>query len=202
MVDNVINNVGNVTNITNINQNINNTVINNFGNHYGDNYLNQNNYDHGYHSRPWSTRYDSLHTHCGGSYWNFRYQPQIWVNPLTQVSFGVPVVQYAFSNPYVATSTASYYSGYDYSQPVRISTPDPSGAITEEAIRRFDLARAAFRDNNMQQCLQFVDSAIQLFPDDSVMHELRALALFAQGDYETAASIIYSVLGGGPGSDW
>jgi len=113
-----------------------------------------------------------------------------------------PVVRYTFINPYLQSSSTVYLSGYDYTRPIRPSTAEVSGAVTEEAIRRLDAARDAFRAQQYPRCLELVESAIRLLPDDSVMHELRALALFALGDYETAASVVYAVLGGGPGSDW
>ena len=39
-------------------------------------------------------------------------------------------------------------------------------------------------------------------PNDPVLHEFRALCLFAQGDYQQSAAATYAVLSGGPGWDW
>ena len=39
-------------------------------------------------------------------------------------------------------------------------------------------------------------------PTDAVMHEFRALVLFAKGDYQQAAATIHSVLAVGPGWNW
>jgi hypothetical protein len=195
-VNNVNNIVNNVTNVTNVNnQQVNNTVVNNFRG--PTNYVNAA-------QRPWGGRYDYVHSHWHNSYWNLRYRPGIWFNPATGPVFGIgPVVQYNFANPYLTQTSVSYFSGYDYSRPIRpIDTVDTSGRVSEEAIRRLDAARDAFRQQDYRRCLSLVEGAIQLLPDDPVMHELRALALFAIREYDSAATVIYSVLGAGPGSDW
>lgn len=197
-VQNVVNNVTNVTNVTNINnQSVNNTVVNNFNGPA--NYVNN-------YQRPWNGRYDYVHNHWHGnnSYWNLRYRPSIWINPATGPVFGVgPVVTYNFVNPYLSSTPVVYFSGYDYSRPIRpMNNVDQSGRVTEEAIRRLDAARAAFRQQDYRRSLDLVEGAIRLLPDDPVMHEFRALALFAMREYDAAATVIYSVLGAGPGSDW
>jgi tetratricopeptide (TPR) repeat protein len=40
------------------------------------------------------------------------------------------------------------------------------------------------------------------FPNDPVMHEFRALVLFALGDYRQASAAVHSILASGPGWDW
>lgn len=194
-VQNIVNNVTNVTNINN--QQVNNTVVNNFRG--PTNYVNN-------YQRPWRGRYDYVHNHWhgSGSYWNFRYRPSIWFNPATGPVFGIgPVVTYNFVNPYWSPTSVTYFSGYDYSQPIRpLNNIDQSGRVTEEAIRRLDAARAAFRQQDYRRALDLVEGAIRLLPDDPVMHEFRALSLFAMREYDAAATVIYSVLGAGPGSDW
>jgi tetratricopeptide (TPR) repeat protein len=66
----------------------------------------------------------------------------------------------------------------------------------------FDAARAAFRDGNYPASLANVDAAIAKVPTDSVLHEFRALVLFAMQDYKQAAAVIHSLLAVGPGWDW
>ncbi len=46
------------------------------------------------------------------------------------------------------------------------------------------------------------DRAIALLPNDSIMHEFRALCLFAVRDYQQAAAAVYAVTSTGPGWDW
>ena len=66
----------------------------------------------------------------------------------------------------------------------------------------FDSARDAFMNGEYQQALTQVDRAIELLPNDAVLHEFRGLALFALGDYHQAAASVYAALSVGPGWDW
>ena len=61
---------------------------------------------------------------------------------------------------------------------------------------------AAFQQNDYDAALDIANKGIAQFPDDAVLHEFRALVLFARQDYQQAASTIYSVLAIGPGWDW
>jgi hypothetical protein len=47
-----------------------------------------------------------------------------------------------------------------------------------------------------------VDRAIRILPGDAVLHEFRALTLFAQGKYKDTATTLYAVLSAGPGWNW
>ena len=69
-------------------------------------------------------------------------------------------------------------------------------------MRQFDAAREAFKSGNYDEALKGVNAAIQQLPSDAVLHEFRALVLFAQGQYDEAAGTIYAVLAAGPGWDW
>jgi tetratricopeptide (TPR) repeat protein len=60
----------------------------------------------------------------------------------------------------------------------------------------------AFKQGDYTRALQLVDSALVTMPLDSVLHEFRALILFAQGNYNEAASILHPVLLAGPGWNW
>ena len=66
----------------------------------------------------------------------------------------------------------------------------------------FEGARGQFTAGDYAGALAATDSAIKLQPNDPVLHEFRALCLFAQGDYQQSAAAIYAVLSGGPGWDW
>ena len=66
----------------------------------------------------------------------------------------------------------------------------------------FDQARDAFRQGNYAQAVQLDQQALGQMPNDPNMHEFLALGLFAQGQYDQAASSLYAVLSIGPGWNW
>jgi len=68
--------------------------------------------------------------------------------------------------------------------------------------RDFDAALGQFKAGEYPAALALVNKAIQGQPSDAVMHEFRALDLFAMKDYSQAAATIHSVLAVGPGWDW
>lgn len=126
-----------------------------------------------------------------------------------------------YVNPYYSAVPAAVVasSPYDYSQPVVVSnsvtddapltdagtveggaaaaTPaaSPSDAV-------FDAALASFKQGDYAAALTGCDKAVKLAPNDSVIHEVRALALFALGRYPEAAATLNSVLAVAPGMDW
>jgi uncharacterized protein (TIGR03066 family) len=63
-------------------------------------------------------------------------------------------------------------------------------------------AISAFRQGDYDAALDIVNKAIAQYPSDSVLHEFRALVLFAKADYQQAAATLHSVLAVGPGWDW
>ncbi len=63
-------------------------------------------------------------------------------------------------------------------------------------------AVAAFQQNSFDSALDTIDKGITQYPADAVLHEFRALVLFAKADYQQAAATIHSVLAVGPGWDW
>lgn len=195
-VNNIVNNVTNVNNISNNQQ----TIINN---NYNNNYGGEMNVGS---ARPWYGGYDNLHHHWHTGYWNLAYRPSMWVAGNTGVSWATPFGgSYGFSNPYLTANSTVMLSGCDYSNPIRPAYADSSqvsGRVTEEAIRRLDAARLAFQQQSYRRSLELVDSAIQLMPDDPVLHEFRSWVMFALGDYHSASAVIYPVLASGPGSDW
>lgn len=113
-----------------------------------------------------------------------------------------------YSNPYYVSGG---WSGYNYSQPIQVSytapvtvidnTSTPQDAPTSQDTT-LDAAVAAFRNNDYDAALDIVNKGIVQSPDDAVMHEFRALVLFAKHDYQQAAATIHSVLAVGPGWDW
>ena len=102
----------------------------------------------------------------------------------------------AYSNPYYVAVDNSVV---DYSQPLAQPDDDSTSDVGQQY---FDAARAAFKQGDYTRALQLVDSALLTMPLDSVLHEFRALVLFAQGKYSEAASVLHPVLSAGPGWNW
>ena len=106
-----------------------------------------------------------------------------------------------YSNPYYNNS----FGGYNYSQPIPVdynASPTATGATGNAADDVLNSAVAAFKQADYDAALDIINKGIAQYPTDSVMHELRALVLFAKGDYQQAAATIHSVLAIGPGWDW
>jgi tetratricopeptide (TPR) repeat protein len=111
-----------------------------------------------------------------------------------------------YSNPYynsvVAAQPAATNAVYDYSQPINVAAapPDPSVASSTEQV--FSAARDSFKAGDFQRALDLADQVLKQTPNAAVVHEFRALALFALRRYDEAASVAYSVLSAGPGWNW
>ncbi len=103
---------------------------------------------------------------------------------------------------------------YDYSRPVQINqyvtTPPQDGTPTErdvspaeqQGLSKFDEGLASFKSGNYVQALSSFNEALKQLPNDVVVHEVRAVALFAVGDYKSAAASLNSLLASAPGMDW
>ncbi len=111
---------------------------------------------------------------------------------------------------------------YDYSQPVVVANyissdaTVPAGAEqaaapqapasqppeNAAALANFDRGLENFKLGNYKQAVQRFDSALKDLPGDPVVHEVRALALFAVGDYKPAGASLNSLLASAPGMDW
>ena len=127
-----------------------------------------------------------------------------------------------YVNPYYSAVPAAVVaaSPYDYSQPVFVDSSYASGQAapvvegtqpaddsqataqaspTDVAV---DEALAKFKAGDYAGALAGFDKALRLSPKDSVIHEVRALALFALGRYPEAAATLNSVLASAPGMDW
>jgi len=129
-----------------------------------------------------------------------------------------------YVNPYYASMPATVVatSPYDYSQPIVVNNYIPSdvtaegtgaapveqapAATTAEAPSpgdaAVDAALAKFKAGDYSGALAGFDQALKLAPRDSVIHEVRALALFALGRYPEAAAALNAVLASAPGMDW
>ena len=175
-------------------------------------------YSHGYWNGGWGGYW-----HGGwGGYWGLPW----YASPITWGlgAWAVGSVMYnsgyaMYSNPYYVNggNTSAYY---DYSQPITVINQQPdanslagdqsTSSVVEsspapevqEGTSHMDLARAAFKNGDYPGASREIDLAIQQLPNDAVLHEFRALILFAMQDYKQAAATLYAVLSAGPGWDW
>lgn len=177
----------------------------------------------------WYDRHYYHHHHWHHGHWYGHYYPGSrwnywWDNYPVLTTFGVTTwainrVSWAFGyssyyNPY---ATGTYIDNstvvYDYSQPI-VMTPDEqsladdpteppeTSEVSDVALSDFDKARVSFFDGNYSEALKQTDAALKKLPNDTVIHEFRALVTFAQGDYAASAATLYAVLSVGPGWDW
>ena len=124
-------------------------------------------------------------------------------------------------NPYYSSIPATVVaaSPYDYSQPIVVnnyipvdggSTTAADAAVPAESApaqasasdAAVDSALAKFKAGDYAGALAGFDAALKQSPNDSVIHEVRALALFALGRYPEAAATLNAVLAAAPGMDW
>jgi tetratricopeptide (TPR) repeat protein len=99
------------------------------------------------------------------------------------------VTDYAPSGEYLADTT-------DNPPAESLPAPDQTG------LQHFEDARNAFYGGDYGKALSLANRALGSLPNDSTLHEFRALVLFATGEYRQAAAAINSVLASGPGWDW
>jgi tetratricopeptide (TPR) repeat protein len=121
-----------------------------------------------------------------------------------------------YYNPYYGAYANSPTIVYNYAYPIPVATqPDPGSTVAVDTPAEdpdqplpqadnpdFDAARDAFQQGNYDAALASVDAAITKVPSDAVLHEFRALVLFAMQDFKQAAAVVHSVLAVGPGWDW
>lgn len=203
---------------------------NNWGNNwgYGPNY----NWNNGWHDHCVHPHYHGWYNGCWSGYWGSSwYSPIVWggigwgLGALTTSYYNT---SYVYSNPYyvapvVGTTTVANSVPYDYSQPVVVnnyitaesqgstatSTSNPTtnanpsaNANADASFADFDNGLAAFKEGKYQDALNSFNSALTKNSGDPVVHEVRALALFALGDYPSAAVALNSLLAAAPGMDW
>jgi tetratricopeptide (TPR) repeat protein len=105
---------------------------------------------------------------------------------------------YDYVNPFYDQSAD------DYSQPI-VTTSAPTdfdAPPVMAAVAESDRARSAFYGADYSTSLEFAESALSSTPGDPVLHEFRALCLYALGRYKEAAGSLYAVLSVSPGWDW
>jgi hypothetical protein len=118
---------------------------------------------------------------------------------------------YVYYNPYYVVGTYPVV----YAQPIPVAIQAPPGtpaanftasdtdtpAAPPDNIA-FDMARQSFKRGDYAAALRDVDNALRKSSSDAVMHEFRALTLFALRDYRQSAAVVHSVLSVGPGWDY
>jgi tetratricopeptide (TPR) repeat protein len=113
-----------------------------------------------------------------------------------------------YNNPYWGGGFGGGYGGgYNYSQPIPVDYGNTYAAVGDvtspsPADDMLNAAIAAFKQADYDSALDITNKAIAQYPSDAVLHEFRALVLFAKGDYQQAAATLHSVLAVGPGWDW
>ena len=166
--------------------------------------------------------HDDWHHGCwGGHYggwWDHMWDQHPVAAAIGLTTWGVNRLSYWFGyssyynpyyyEPYPVSSTVTI----DYSQPLVVYEQSadalaetgqaPPETAQDPGLAAFDQARQAFLDGNYQAALDGVNTALASMPDDAVLHEFRALALFAMGKYKDAAAGLHAVLAVGPGWDW
>jgi tetratricopeptide (TPR) repeat protein len=191
------------------NNNINNFDIdrNDFHDWADHHYWCHNGWHHGY----W-------HGH-GGLWWNHMWNEHPAAMWFGLTPWGINRAAYTFGywgyyNPYDVGPVTVGATTINYSEPLVVydapesATPPatdaaalPPGA-TLAGLQALDQARAAFYQGDYVKALQAVNQAIAEMPKDAVVHEFRALVLFALGKYPAAAATLNAVLAVGPGWDW
>lgn len=138
--------------------------------------------------------------------WSWGYMP--YYNPYYVAGAGPTYINY--SQPIVSTADAStatapiqsVVAGQTEIPGVAVQSATPTDDAKDEAMTLFDTARIAFRKGDYAAAQTQIEQAISKAPTDSVLHEFRALVLFATNDYKGAAAALYAVLSAGPGWDW
>ena len=112
-----------------------------------------------------------------------------------------------YTNPYYATVVAAQPAQttvvYDYSQPINVTSTPPDASVAREhragvfGCSRLVQGRRLCRAHSSSR-----DQVLKQTPDAAVVHEFRALCLFALKRYDEAAAVDYAVLTAGPGWNW
>jgi tetratricopeptide (TPR) repeat protein len=196
--------------------------------HVNDHY---NDWYHGSWSASWSNNW-YVPSYVGASAWGLGTVPSTWgygsdyYNPYyaEPVATSSPSYYYDYSQPISVYDYGQQYSQQDYSQqdysqqyvttqaqsqvapPVAPTAapapPQAEAPTTDPGLEQFDEALAAFRSGDYRLALQRCTEALRSRPNDPVIHEVRALALFARGSYKSAAATLNSLLATSPGMDW
>jgi hypothetical protein len=108
----------------------------------------------------------------------------------------------AYVNPYSDASSTDGDSSRTNAAEETKSDSQQDGAAVERGYQVFDRARDAFKAGDYAAALDLTDAALKDVPGDPLVHEFKALALFARGEDARAAAELHAVLAGRPGMDW
>lgn len=213
-----------------VNRPTHNVNVNNINRHSG--YYNNPNYRnfggyrpgvgdaiHGWHSAWYGNYYTWHHAYHPWyqGYWRGNSFDTWGVGPISWGfnMWGLNSLRYSFGytpylNPfYVVPDPTVFVQPYqNYSQPiinVVQALPDSGQEpppMPETASQAFDAAVVAFKNGEYPTALADSEAALKDFPNDPVLHEFRALTLFALGQYRQASAAIHALLASGPGWDW
>ncbi|MBA4189813.1 MAG: hypothetical protein C0467_17665 [Planctomycetaceae bacterium] len=216
IVNRQTNNNVTVNNINNRNNFYNhNTNINNFGGYRPG----VGNAIHGWNSawygnyNTWHRAYHPWYNGCwsGNIFNNWGVGPvgwglSMWGLNSFRYHFGYTTYVNPFYIPPPATIVVPVYE--NYSQPIVnvVQALPESGQepppMPETSAQAFDAAQAAFKRGDYKTALTKSELALKDFPGDPVLHEFRALVLFALGQYRQSSAAIHALLASGPGWDW
>ncbi|HKI17989.1 MAG TPA: tetratricopeptide repeat protein, partial [Isosphaeraceae bacterium] len=111
-----------------------------------------------------------------------------------------------YVNPYYTTVVAAQPAVstvvYDYAQPINVTAAPPDPTVADSTEQVFSAGRDAFKAGDYQRALDLADQVLKATPNAPVVHEFRALCLFALKRYEEAATVAYAVLSAGPCWNW
>ncbi len=74
--------------------------------------------------------------------------------------------------------------------------------LQRRCLQQHSAARDAFKAGDFQRALDLTDQVLKDTPNVPVVHEFRALCLFALKRFDEAAAVDYAVLSAGPGWNW
>ncbi|MDR3638532.1 MAG: tetratricopeptide repeat protein [Isosphaeraceae bacterium] len=178
--------------------------------------------------RPYGfNAYGGYHSGWVHGYWNGHYGGWGWHNPywggwgygagwgfgaglglgwgLAAWGFGSSLYGWGYMpyyNPYYVAAPVAVAVPYNYSVPIDTVSAPATETVVDPAMALFDAGRASFQQGNYVDALTQTDNALAKLPNDTTLHEFRALCLFALGRYDEAAATLYAVLAVGPGWDW
>jgi tetratricopeptide (TPR) repeat protein len=135
-------------------------------------------------------------------YW---FGTESYVNPYYTEPLVIDNTTIDYSQPLAAPPTVVVQAPAQETPAQPAQTPPASElppGVTQAGMEQFDAARASFYAGDYQKALTETNKALATMPTDAIIHEFRALVLFALGKYREAAATLHPVLAVGPGWDW
>jgi tetratricopeptide (TPR) repeat protein len=184
-----------------------------------DNYAPMAGYGGGYYGQDYSSPYADFDNGWRRNFWGgFGDVAGTVLSGMAAVAASQPPTTVVYQNPYqaapavVAAPAATAADPppvpreLDYSKPIEVPTAKEAASLDEEIVqlgmKTFEQARTEFTKGEYALAQGDAEKAIRLVPGDTTIHEVRALAQFAQKKYQDAAGTIYAVLSTAPGSSW